>query len=121
MSVTAAMLVHIRPLLAGGRGHYILIAVTISNCSHDTYRSKVLPKYFQSTSKVLQSTSKVLHHFQSTSDIFEVTWKYDKRTYVIIAKIKQVACFAECFHVSVYRTLLISLIGFFYCFSHLGQ
>ena len=41
-----------------------------------------------------KSTSSLPKYFQSTSDIFEVTWKYDVRTYVIIAKKMQVTCFA---------------------------
>ena len=58
------------------------------------FHSKVLQKYFKSTSKYFKSTSSLPKYIQSTSGIFEVTWKYDIRTYVIIAKIKQVACFA---------------------------
>ncbi len=59
-------------------------------------------KYFKSTSKYFKSTSSLPKYVQSTSDIFEVTWKYDICTYVIIAKIKQVVL--QEFWWKLYRT-----------------
>ena len=54
------------------------------------WRYRTLSTY----SSHFKSTSSLPKYFKSTSEIFEVTLKYDIRTYAIIAKIAQLTCFA---------------------------
>ena len=81
LSVTAAAMMS---PVAGGRRHVVIVGIS------DPIRSS----YFKSTSSYFKSTSSLPKYFQSTSEIFEVLWKYAVRTYVIIAKIMLVMCFA---------------------------
>ena len=82
LSVTAAAMMS---PVAGGRRHVVIVGIS------DPIRSS----YFKSTSSYFKSTSSLPKYFQSTSEIFEVLWKYAVRTYVIIAKIMLVMCFAD--------------------------